>query len=431
MSKEEDDIELRSEEVQEILTKIPHWMIRWGNALFLCLILMLLSISWFVKYPDVVAAEATITTVVPSQKEYSKMTGQVDALLVKSGEIVKENQVLAVIESTANYKDVYRLKDVLDTIHARGTSFEFPIDSIPILELGEIEVAYAVFENNYLQYLINKRFQPLSKEAFSNSYSLSELRSRLVTLEYQKDLSLLELKYKKKDLERSASLFDQGVISEQDYENRKLNHLKAERAFESMRLSISQVQESINNGQKTSRIIEINSIERELTLLRKVIQSFSQLKERIKEWELRYVLKSEIEGTVFFLSHWHKNQQVNQGDLVFTVVPATNSLFVAKLKTPPRNSGKIKPGQKVNIKLENYPETEFGVLIGRVQNISAISNEDGRYLVETELPRGLTTSYRKDLEFKQEMNGIAEIVTQDLRLAERFFYRFKEIVDFK
>ena len=29
------EIELRSDEVQEILTQVPHWMIRWGNMLIL------------------------------------------------------------------------------------------------------------------------------------------------------------------------------------------------------------------------------------------------------------------------------------------------------------------------------------------------------------------------------------------------------------
>ena len=54
------DIQLRSEEVQEILTKVPHWMIRWGNALFLGLIIMILFIPFFLvrigyKGPYIVA----------------------------------------------------------------------------------------------------------------------------------------------------------------------------------------------------------------------------------------------------------------------------------------------------------------------------------------------------------------------------------------
>ena len=71
-----DDIQLRSEEVQEILTKVPHWMIRWGNALILFLTLLMLFLSWLIKYPDVIPAEAIVTTEIPPQKEYAKVTGK-------------------------------------------------------------------------------------------------------------------------------------------------------------------------------------------------------------------------------------------------------------------------------------------------------------------------------------------------------------------
>jgi len=261
------------------------------------------------------------------------------------------------------------------------------------------------------------------------SSALSELNIRLVKLRSQKKLSLLELDYKKKDMERNRTLFDEGVISAYDYENKKLNYLQAERNFESTNISISQLQEAINNAQKTSKTIEISRIKEDLTLLKMVIQSFNQLKKSIGEWELRYVLKSEINGTVSFLNYWNENQTVNQGDLVFTIVPTENSSFIAKLKSPSQNSGKIRVGQTVNIKLESYPDTEFGILVGRVKSISIIPNKDGLYLIDVSLPAKLTTSYKREIEFKQEMKGTAEIVTEDLRLIERFFYRFKEITD--
>ncbi|MCX2679852.1 HlyD family efflux transporter periplasmic adaptor subunit [Galbibacter sp. EGI 63066] len=52
------------------------------------------------------------------------------------------------------------------------------------------------------------------------------------------------------------------------------------------------------------------------------------------------MLQSQINGRVTFLNFWSKNQTVNQGDLVFTVIPNENSSFIAKLKTPAQNSGK-------------------------------------------------------------------------------------------
>lgn len=143
---------------------------------------------------------------------------------------------------------------------------------------------------------------------------------------------------------------------------------------------------------------------------------------------MKYVLNSKIEGTVSFLNYWSKSQTVNQGDLVFTILPAEKSSFIAKLKTPAQNLGKVKIGQTVNIKLQNYPDYEFGVLKGTVNHISEITNKEGFYTIDVTLPEKLITSYNKVIEFKQEMRGSAEIVTEDLRLIQRFFYQFNKII---
>ncbi len=424
-----DHIELRSEEVQEILTKAPHWMIRWGNVLFLALILMLLLISWFVKYPDIIPSEATITTQIPPQKEYAQITGNIDAILVQDNQAVQRNEPLAILENTANYKDVYKLKSVIDTITVNSQSFSFPIDSLPILFLGDIESQFSLFENSYIQYKLNKELQPFSNEALANRYSISELNRRLQSLKSQRDINRTELEFTQKDLNRQKSLFEKGVVSAQDYENKQLQYAQAERNYKNFETSISQIREAISTARMTSKGTEINRVKEEMTLLKGVIQSSNQLKKAIKDWERLYVLKSNINGNVSFLNYWNVNQTVNQGDLVFTIIPSENTSFVAKLKTPSQNSGKIKVGQKVNIKLENYPDTEFGVLDGTVKNISLIPDSEGLYYVDVELPEKLITSYNKEIDFKQEMRGTAEIITEDLRLIERFFYQFKEIVN--
>jgi len=422
-----DHIELRSEEVQEILTKVPHWMIRWGNVLFLALILILLLISWFVKYPDIILSQATITTQIPPQKEFAQITGNIDAILVQDNQVVQKNEPLAILENTANYKDVYDLKSVIDTITVNSQSFSFPIDSLPILFLGDIESQFALFENSYIQYKLNKDLQPFSNEALANRYSIFELNRRLKSLKSQRDINRTELEFTQKDLNRQKTLFEKGVISAQDYENKQLQYAQAERNYKNFEASISQIREAISTARMTSKGTEINRVKEEMTLLKGVIQSYNQLKKAIKDWERLYVLKSNINGKVSFLNYWNTNQTVNQGDLVFTIIPKDNSSFIAKLKTPAQNSGKIKVGQKVNIKLENYPDTEFGILNGTVKNISLIPNAEGIYFVDVELPKKLITSYNKEIDFKQEMRGSAEIITEDLRLIERFFYQLKDL----
>ncbi len=91
------------------------------------------------------------------------------------------------------------------------------------------------------------------------------------------------------------------------------------------------------------------------------------------------------------------------------------------------NSGKIRIGQQVNIRLANFPDREFGILQGKVKNISLVPDKDGNLLLDVGLIKGLETSYHKIIPFQQEMKGNAEIVTEDLRLTERLLYQFRDL----
>lgn len=422
-----EEIELRSEEVQEILTKVPNWMIRWGNTLFLILFALLFLLSWVIKYPDVINSEAIVTTEIPPQKQYAKITGKLDTILVKDNQTIKQNTPLAIIENTADYKDVFFLKSIVDTITLKKNNFLFPIKEIPILFLGDIEIAYANFENSYLQYALNKKLKPYSNDAVANSIKTTELKKQFKSLESQKNINKTELNFKKNDLTRSKVLFDKGVISAKQYENKQLDYLKAERGYQNMSTLLSQLRESIANSKRTSRGAEITKVREEMILLKNTIQAFNQLKKTIRDWELSYVFVSKINGKVSFLNYWSSNQTVVKDDLVFTVLPVKKSSFIARLKTPSQNSGKIKIGQVVNVKLNNYPKYEFGVLKGKVKNISVLPDRNGFYNVEVKLDKELKTTYNKKIDFKHEMPATAEIIIEDLRLLERVFYNFREL----
>ena len=81
----------------------------------------------------------------------------------------------------------------------------------------------------------------------------------------------------------------------------------------------------------------------------------------------------------------------------------------------------------MNIRLANYPDREFGVIKGIIQAISLTPDKDGNLLINVSLPKGLETSYQKQIIFQQEMSGTADIVTEDLRLVERLLYQFRDI----
>ncbi|MEP0264551.1 HlyD family efflux transporter periplasmic adaptor subunit [Dokdonia sp.] len=427
MSDPIENIKLRNEEVQAILTKVPNWMIRWGSGIFLLLIIMLLILSWFISYPDVVNAKAILTTEIPPQRIYAQTRGKLEALLIKDNDNVTEGQLLGIIENTANYEDVYTLKAILDTITFTDNNIQFPINEIPILFLGDVETAFTTFENQYILYHLNKKLQPYSYEVIANETSLSESKTQLLNLHGQQKLKQQELTLKKNELSRKKLLYEKGVISSQEYENDQLDYYRAEREMQTFTNTISQTKTSISNGKKTSIGTKISKEKEEMLMYKNVVQAYNNLQKSIRSWELQYTLTADIDGRVTLMKYWKANQNIRQNDLVFTIIPTDDIPYIAKLSTPPQNAGKIRIGQKINIKLFNYPDAEYGMLQGNVIKISQVPDEEGNYLIDASVHKDLITSYDKKLLFTQEMPGEASIITEDLRLLDRFFYNFKEI----
>ncbi|MDP3180740.1 MAG: HlyD family efflux transporter periplasmic adaptor subunit, partial [Bacteroidota bacterium] len=100
---------------------------------------------------------------------------------------------------------------------------------------------------------------------------------------------------------------------------------------------------------------------------------------------------------------------------------------IGKIILSLKESHKVTKGQKVNIRLEDYPSMEYGILIGTVKRISTYP-ENGNYEVEVELPQNLKTNYNTAINLNQEMAGSAEIITENLRLIQRFIKPVKSLL---
>lgn len=419
------DFELRSEEVQDILTKVPNWMIRWGTFLIFGIILLLLFVSWFIRYPDVVTSEIIITTNTPPEKLTAKVNGKIQAILIEDKAIVKANTPLAVIENSANYKDVYLLKSTIETIDLEKK--EFPFEKFKNVQLGEIEANFAVFQKEYIAHQLNKKLQPFEVETNAQGYEKTQVAERLQLLIAQKTITEKELQLQKIDLNRQETLFKKGVISAQEIEKQRLIYLQAEKNYKNLLSSISQTKSSINDLKRNHKTTQINENKENTNLETNVLQAFYQLKKAIKDWELNYVFRSSDDGMVSFLQIWSVNQNITAGENMFAIVPTHQKGYIGKLKAAALNSGKIKENQRVNIRLANYPDKEFGILKGQVKRISLTPDKDGNLLIDISLPNGLETSYNKKIQFQQEMRGSAAIITEDLRLLERVFYQFRSM----
>jgi multidrug efflux pump subunit AcrA (membrane-fusion protein) len=427
MPEQNTEIELRSEEVQEILTRVPHWMIRWGNIVVLFILFSMMVGAYYVKYPDIVTTQVIITTQNPPEKLVARTSGKIVAILVEDRTEVLPKTALAIIENTANYNDVLALKSCIDTLSINSEQFDFPIEKFVISQLGDIQNAFTLFEKDYIAYDLNRDLKPYSIEKTAQGLETNQLKERLLLTKQQYQISQNELQLKKQELERFKKLYDKGVIAAQEWESKNLDFLQTEKNVRNISSQLSQMHSSINDLNRNSGNTRISESKDNINLLRNVMQSFTQLKKTINDWEMLYVLQSSIKGKVSFMQIWVENQTIISGEQVFTIVPKDNKNYIAKVKAPAQNSGKIKVNQTVNIRLANYPDREFGIIKGKVKSISLTPDKEGNLLIDVSLPKGIETSYDKKIIFQQEMSGTADVVTQDLRLIERLLYQFRDI----
>src|SRR3569833_1336143 len=112
----------RSEEVAELISRIPGWMVRWGTITISLLLAGLLIAAWEIRYPDIVSGTFRLSSDNMPRAIYTRMDGKLVRLFVHNGSRVKEGQVLAYMESTGNHQEIARLDTVLQQMYKAVTA---------------------------------------------------------------------------------------------------------------------------------------------------------------------------------------------------------------------------------------------------------------------------------------------------------------------
>jgi HlyD family secretion protein len=176
---------------------------------------------------------------------------------------------------------------------------------------------------------------------------------------------------------------------------------------------------------------EYQYIEKKNSLETQLKTYATQLSAEIQSWEITYAFIASIAGKITFTNYWVENQNVTSGEEIFNIIPVNKGTLIGKASLPTTRSGKVKIGQTVNVRFDNFPENEFGIVRGKVQNISLVPSrkqEENRYVVDIAFPDGLRTTYNKELPYLPEMQAQADIITDDLSLLERFFLPIKKVI---
>ena len=260
MSKEKStkNISIRSQNVQELMNKVPNCIMLWGNLLFLFITLLIFFLSWIIKHPETIQCEAIIKSNSMIYQEYTSSTGTIDSIFIKDGQIVTKNSLILIIKN----------------------------------------------------------------ESF---------------------------------------------LSNKDYFN-------------------------IENKKFDTIISKIDS------------------------------------GKIYYIKNCVKGEKIKSGTHLFNITPININTFSAELKVSSQKIRKVKKGQKVKIKLESYPYKDNGFVLGSINEIPNIYDNNEFYTIDIILPKKMITSRGKEIDFKQQIRGSAEIIIKDISLIERFFYQFREVL---
>ena len=429
---EEKEIIIRSEEVNEILTSTPKWIMRWGISVIFILIITGVALSYFITYPDILTADITLTTLNPPVTLVSKNNGKIIYLLVKNNDIVKANQTIAVIENTANYKDVLYLFEcgnkLINQLKLSDTIPQVTIkDSLMV---GELTPNYLLVLKSIKDLNLYSVINPFNKQITLLKKDLMGYSDLLTKYKQQESINKQQLILSETDYGRDKTLFDSKVISAREFENKKKEYLSALSVNEQIKITISNAYIQINSIEKSILQLQIQDYQEQAKLKNEFLQNLKSLVSEISKWKQLYLIESPINGKISFFNVWTVNQNIKIGDDLFSVIPTQKQQFIGKCVLPILNTGKLSVGQSVNIKLDNYPYNENGMLQGIVTNISEVPNKD-TYAIDVELKNGLMTSYNKTLNYKEQMKGKADIITKNISVMDRIFFNFKKLVDRK
>jgi hypothetical protein len=434
-----DSIVSRTEEVRDIIDRVPQRTGRIVAVIIVCLAGLLLFFGWLIEYPEKVTGPVSITARQAPVKLVANSSGKLH-LLKNISDTLNENEIFAFIDNPAQLDDIlligeYLIRNNPDSLYLKPTI----INGSSKLSLGELSMEYYSFLNAAEKVLQYRSIRPFEKKV----RSLSSLLNSQLTMKDKNQEQLITksntLKIAEKSVHRDSSLFLTSTIAEIDIDRSSINYFGVLESKQALEKDNTTIEIQIEDTRYKIQMLLLEQRDTEVKLKMELIANYNELVAAIRKWKITYCFFSPIKGKLEYLNFWRENDFISAGTGVFSVLPSDNPIH-GQVYLPSQGAGKVAVGQDVIIKLENYPYIEFGSISGKVKTISQLSNQTveiagqnkiNTYLITVDLPLELTTNYGAKLDFRYEIKGIADILIKRRKLLERLFDNLKYIASKK
>jgi multidrug efflux pump subunit AcrA (membrane-fusion protein) len=421
-----DFVELRSEEMQELLARPPQWLLRWGITMVFLILLLVATGTWVIHYPDLVRASFKLQASNAPKAVVTRTDGQIVRLLVQDGQQVQAGEPLAYLESTASHNEVRQLTQELRTAWAiaRPGNLEGMqrINLAAYHQLGELQSAYQTFEQAHIQLRAYLAGGFYSQKKAVLRQELGDLQLLAQQLQQQRKLQGQDARLAQENYETQQRLAAQKVIPALELKQEESKNIVRQLAYQQTASAL--VNNTIAQRGKQKELLELD---KQVTEERdKFLQALNTLQSAAEAWQAKYVLSAPVNGRVYFTGVVQENQSVVTGQELGYVAPPSTG-YVGELRVPQQNAGKVQVGQTVFVKFAGFPYQEYGAVRGHITAIANISFKDSVFLAQVALPAGLQTTYGKSLAYKTGMIASADVITADNRLLKKLFYQLRSV----
>ena len=374
-----------SEEAQEILGHIPPWTIRWGITVIFSIFAIIILGCCVIKYPERVNGTVVIRTLNAPVDVVFRSGGNLEIISVSNGDVVKKNDILGVINTGADYKDILSADSCLLDFARHQLADAVYNDSIyGNYQMGDLQGSWTNFTLSCQRYrayitraVIRKKRELVREQVDKQKEYYSQMQMQFST--GQEDLQ-----YEEKNFVRDSSLFVMNVVSEQEFDESARRLLQARNSVISFKNQMTSAELSIL--QLEHQLVELSIQEEDETMAfeQEIHTNIERLSADIQNWKLTYLLTAPIIGKVSFVHKWDVGQFANASEHYLTIVPDEHQSVIGIVHIPQASFGKVDTGQKVNVKLEGYPYMENASKSSFAKEFSILENMDASSDIITE-----------------------------------------------
>jgi len=148
------------QEIDDLIGNPPGWLLRSGITVVALVVVTIIGLSAFIRYPDKVVATGVMTGDYPPIKHVNKVAGIIDEIYVKDGQSIEKGAIVAYIQNTMNRNHLRTMEQFIHQYHDAQYMVDYSNIHFPKnLQLGDLTVDYARLQ------LLFSEFQTIMRQS--------------------------------------------------------------------------------------------------------------------------------------------------------------------------------------------------------------------------------------------------------------------------